>query len=77
MLWSSPRSILSNNYRIAVKHFLSFETRLSKIAELKTVHFETIKTDEESGYIRKLDPIEICETRNDPPSVICTSSPSH
>ena len=57
---------LPNNYRSAVKPFLPLETRLSKNAELKTAHSDTIKTDEESGYIRKLDAIEICETRNDP-----------
>ena len=45
---------------------MSLETRLSKNAELKTAYSDTIKTDEDSGYIRKLDPIEICETRNDP-----------
>ena len=66
MLWGCPRSTLPNNYRSAVKHFLSLETRLSKNDELKTAYSDTIKTDKNSGYIRKLDPIEICETRNDP-----------
>ena len=66
MLWGCPRSTLPNNYRSAVKPFLSLETQLSKNAELKTSYSDTIETDEESGYIRKLDPIEICETRNDP-----------
>ena len=66
MLWSYPRSTLSNNYRSAVKLFLSLKTRLSKNAKLKTVYSDTIRTDEESDYIRKLDPIEICDTRNDP-----------
>ena len=67
MLWSCPRSTLPNNYRSAVKQFLSLETRLSKNAKLKTAYSDTIKTDEEPGYIRKLDSIEICGTRNDRP----------
>ena len=33
---------------------------------MKTAYSVTIETDEESGYIRKLDAIEIFETRNDP-----------
>ena len=65
MLWGCPRFTLPNNYRSAVTQFLSLETRLSKNAEL-TAYCDPIKTDEDSGYIRKLDPIEICETRNDP-----------
>ena len=65
-LWGCARSTLSNNYRSAVMQFLSLETRLSKIAEMKAAYSDTIKTDEESGYIRNLDPIEICETRKDP-----------
>ena len=28
--------------------------------------FDTIETDEDSGYIRKLDQIEFCDNRNDP-----------
>ena len=66
MLWSCPRSTLPNNYRSAVKQFLSLENRLTKNPYLKAAYSDTIKTDEESGYIRKLDPTEICETRNDP-----------
>ena len=63
--WSCRRSTLPNNYRSAVKLFLSLEIRLSKNAELKTAYSDKIKTDEEPSYIRKQDPIEICESRND------------
>ena len=66
MLWSCPRSTLPNNYRSAVEQFLSPETRLFKNADLKTAYSDTMKTDEKFGYIRKLDRIEICGTRDDP-----------
>ena len=66
MLCDCLRSTLPNNYRSAVMQFLSLETRLSKNAELKTAYSDTIKSDEDYGYIRKLCRIGICETRNDP-----------
>ena len=66
MMWNFPRSTLPNNYRSATKQFLSLETRLSKKDELKTACSDTIKTDEDSGYIRKPVTLEICDTRFDP-----------
>ena len=52
-------------YRSPAKQFLSLETRLSKNVEMGTAYSDLIKTGKDSGYIRKLDPIEICDTRND------------
>ena len=66
MLWNSPRSRLPNNYRSAVKQFLSLETRLAKNPELKDAYSDTIKTDKDSGYIRILEPTELQETKNEP-----------
>ena len=66
MLWNSPRSSLPNNYRSAVKQFLSLENRLAKNPELKDAYSDTIKTDKDSGYIRILEPTELQETRNEP-----------
>ena len=65
MLWNSPRSSLPNNYRSAVKQFLSLENRLAKNPELKASYSDTIKTDHDSGYIRILEPAELQNTRND------------
>ena len=65
MLWSSPRSSLPNNYRSAVKQFLSIDNRLAKNTELIAAYSDTIRTDKNSGYIRTLEPIELLETRNE------------
>ena len=67
MLWKTPRSSLLNNYCSAVKQFLSLEYRLAKNPKLKASYSDTIKTDQDSGYIRILEPVELQETRrNDP-----------
>ena len=66
MLWNSPRFSFPNNYRSAVKQFVSLENRLSQNPELKDVYSDTIKTDKDSGYIRILEPTELQDTRNEP-----------
>ena len=66
MLWNSQRSSLPNNYRSAVKQFLSLKNRLAKNLELKDACSDTIKTNEDSGYFRILEPNELQETRNEP-----------
>ena len=66
MLWNSPRSRLPNNYRSAVKQFLSLENRLAKNPEIKDAYSDTIKTDKDSGYIWILEPTELQETKNEP-----------
>ena len=66
MLWNSPRSRLPNNYRSAVKHFLSLENRLAKNPELKDACSDTIKTDKDSGYTQIIEPTQLQETKNEP-----------
>ena len=66
MLWNSPRSRLPNNYRTAVKQFLSLENRLAKNPELKDAYSDTMKTDKDSGYIRIIEPTGLQQTKNEP-----------
>ena len=66
MLWNSSVSSLPKNYRSAVKQFLSLESRLAENPELKASYYGAIKTHQDSGHIRKLEPAELQETRSDP-----------
>ena len=66
MEFSPFQTSLPNNYRTAVKQFLSREKRLAKYPELKDAYSGTIKTDKDSSFIRILKPTEIQETRNEP-----------
>ena len=55
LLWILPGSILSNNKRSAVKHYLTLQNRLTKNPEFKAAFSDTINTDRNSRYNRKLE----------------------
>ena len=66
MLWNSFQLGMPNRFRSAVRQSFSLENRLERNSEIKRSYSETIRTDEDSGYIRKLNTTPIQKTNKSP-----------
>ena len=63
LLWREEEVKLPNNYS-AMGQLKSLERRLQKDETLRKRYQETIDTDVNAGYVRKVDQTELNETRN-------------
>ena len=63
LLWREEEVKLPNNYS-AMGQLKSLEQRLQKDETLRKRYQETIETDVNAGYVRKVDQTELNETRN-------------
>ena len=64
LLWREDEVKLPNNFLSAMGQLKSLERRLLKDDALKKRYQETIDTDVNAGYVRKLDQAELNETKD-------------
>ena len=55
---------LPNNFYSAMGKLMSLERRLQKDDTLRKRYQEPIDTDIKAGYVRKVEPVELNETRD-------------
>ena len=65
LLWREDVVKLPNNFYSAMGQLRSLEKRLQKDDTLQQRYQETIHTDVKAGYVRKIDQIELNETRDE------------
>ena len=64
LLWREDEVKLPNNFYSAMRQLKSLERRLQKDEALKKCYQETINTDFNAGYVRKVDQAELNETKD-------------
>ena len=64
LLWREEEMKLPNNFYSAMGQLKSLERRLQKDETQRNRYQETIDTDVNAGYVRKVDQTELNETRN-------------
>ncbi|XP_075263604.1 uncharacterized protein LOC142355283 [Convolutriloba macropyga] len=64
LLWREEEAKLTNNFYSAMGQFKSLERRLQKDDMLRNCYQETIDTDVKAGYVRKVQQVELNETRD-------------
>ena len=64
LLWRKAEVKLPNKFYSAVGQLKSVERRLQKDDMLRTCYQETIDTDVKAGYVRKVQQVELNETRD-------------
>ena len=64
LLWREDEVKLPNNFYSAMGQLKSLERRLQKDGALKKRYQETIDTDVNAGYVRKVDQAELNETKD-------------
>ena len=64
LLWREDEVKLPNNFYSAMGQLKSLERRLQKDEALKKRYKETIDTDVNAGYVRKVDQAELNETKD-------------
>ena len=64
LLWREKEVKLSNNFYPATGQFKYRERRLQKDDMLRERYQESIKTDVKAGYLRKVQQVELNETRD-------------
>ena len=64
LLWQEDEVKLPNNFYSAIGQLKSLERRLQKDETLRKRYQETIDTDVNAGYFRKVDQAELNETRD-------------
>ena len=64
LLWREDEVKLPNNFYCAMGQLKSLERRLQKDETLRKRYQETIDTDVNAGYVRKVDQTELSETRD-------------
>jgi hypothetical protein len=64
LLWSQDDATLPNNYGSALGQLKSLEQRLRKDPALEKKYVQTISTDLEKGYIRKISRTELMDTKD-------------
>ena len=64
LLWQEDNVKLPNNYFSAMGQLKSLERRFQKDEALKKRYQDTIDTDVNAGYVRKVEPSELNETRD-------------
>ena len=64
LLWREEEVKMPNNFYSAMGKLKSLERRLQKDETLKKRYQETIDTDVNAGYVRKVDHAELNETKD-------------
>ena len=63
LLWRDDEVKLPNNFYSAMGQLKSLERRLQKDETLKKRYQENIDTDVSAGYVRKVDQVELNESK--------------
>ena len=74
LLWGEDESKLPNNFYSAMGQLKSLKRHLQKDEMLKKRHQETIDTDVNAGYVRKVDQAQLNETKD---KLVFTTSSRH